>query len=86
MEACRAAKGASGRPKDAADIGEIDRIGVDPARLGRVKAAFSRMRVECVAHEGAEGGSPDVFVNGKIDISLCRFSTLRSRTPPPSLA
>lgn len=29
LEACRAAKGASGRPKDAADIGEIDRIGVD---------------------------------------------------------
>lgn len=59
LEACRAAKGASGRPKDAADIGEIDRIGVDPARLGRVEAAFSRMRVECVAHEGAEGGSHD---------------------------
>lgn len=29
LEACRAAKGTSGRPKDAADIGEIDRIGVD---------------------------------------------------------
>lgn len=59
LEACRASKGASGRPKDAADIGEIDRIGVDPSRLGRVEAAFSRMRVECVAHEGAESGSPD---------------------------
>lgn len=38
LEACRAAKGASNRRKDIADIGEIDRIGFDAARLERVES------------------------------------------------
>lgn len=48
LEACRAAKAASGRPKDAYDIAEIDRLGCDPARLARVERAFAGMSVECV--------------------------------------
>ena len=40
LEACRAAKGASGRAKDAHDVAEIDRMGCDSARLARVEAAW----------------------------------------------
>ena len=47
-----AAKVASGREKDVADVAEIDRIGFDPARYARVAAAYGAMRIECVAHEG----------------------------------
>lgn len=50
LEACRAAKAASGREKDARDAAEIDRMGCDEARLGRLVAAFSTMRIDCVAH------------------------------------
>lgn len=50
LEACRAAKMASGRLKDVGDIAEIDRIGYDAARFAHVAAAFSKMRVRCVAH------------------------------------
>lgn len=50
LEAVRAAKAASVREKDARDVAEIDRLGCDAARLGRVLAAFASMRVDCVAH------------------------------------
>ena len=64
LEACRAAKGASGRAKDAHDVAEIDRMGCDGARLARVEAAFSGMSVECVAFsdpsaEAAGGGGTE---------------------------
>lgn len=52
LESVRAAKVASGREKDVADVAEIDRIGFDPARYARVAAAYGAMRIECVAHEG----------------------------------
>lgn len=51
LEACRAAKAASGREKDAHDIAEIDRIGIDAGRCARIAGAFGAMRVACVAHE-----------------------------------
>lgn len=50
LEACRAAKAASGREKDAHDIAEIDRIGIDAGRRARIAGAFGAMRVACVAH------------------------------------
>lgn len=50
LEACRAAKAASGREKDAHDIAEIDRIGIDAGRCARIAGAFGAMRVACVAH------------------------------------
>lgn len=64
LEACRAAKAASGRPKDERDIAEIDRLGCDGTRLMRVEAAFSGMSVECVAFsdpsaEAAGGGGTE---------------------------
>lgn len=52
LEACRAAKAASGREKDAHDVAEIDRVGCDAARLARVEAAFESMSVACVAFDG----------------------------------
>lgn len=52
LEACRAAKAASGREKDAHDVEEIDRVGCDSARLARVEAAFENMSVACVAFDG----------------------------------
>lgn len=52
LEACRAAKAASGREKDAHDVAEIDRVGCDAARLARVEAAFENMSVACVAFDG----------------------------------
>ncbi len=54
LESCRAAKAASGRPKDELDIAEIDRLGCDAARLARVEAAFSKMSVRCVAFSDPE--------------------------------
>lgn len=51
LEACLAAKSKTARPKDAADVEEIARVGYDAARFERVEAAFYRMSVECVAYE-----------------------------------
>lgn len=59
LEACRAAKTASSRPKDAHDIAEIDRLGCDPARLARMETAFSGMSIECIAF-----GEPDSTASG----------------------
>lgn len=50
LEACRAAKASSDREKDAVDIGELDRLGYDPARFARMTTAFERMDVTCMAH------------------------------------
>ena len=52
LEACRAAKTATGRQKDARDVAEIDRLGCDAERLARVERAFAGMSVECVAFSG----------------------------------
>lgn len=52
VEACRASKLASDRPKDLADIAELDRLGWNEARMERVAAAFATMQVTCPAHEG----------------------------------
>lgn len=63
LESCRAAKAASGRPKDERDIAEIDRMGCDDARLACVEAAFANMSVVCKAFDEpgageAAGSSP----------------------------
>ena len=50
LEVCRAAKAASDRPKDLADIAELDRLGCDEERMGRVARAFAAMEVVCTAH------------------------------------
>lgn len=50
LEACRAAKAASDRPKDLADIAELDRLGYDEARMERVAQAFAAMTIACPAH------------------------------------
>lgn len=50
LEACRAAKEASGREKDSLDIAELDRLGCDCGRLSRMTAAFERMDVICAGH------------------------------------
>lgn len=50
LEACRAAKAASDRPKDLADIAELDRLGYDEERMGRVAQAFAAMTIICPAH------------------------------------
>lgn len=50
LEACRAAKIASGRVKDACDVAEIDRLGFEPQRFERLARAFETMRVDCVAY------------------------------------
>ena len=50
LEACRAAKEASGREKDLFDIAELDRLGCDCERLARMTAAFERMGVICAGH------------------------------------
>ncbi len=64
LEACRAAKAASGRPKDGRDVAEIDRLGCDAGRLARTEAAFAGMSVRCVAFgepgaERAGDGGPE---------------------------
>ena len=51
VEACRAAKMASDRPTDLADIAELDRLGWDEVRMERVAGAFATMGVRCPAHE-----------------------------------
>lgn len=51
LEACRAAKVCSGRPKDQIDIAEIDRLGYDEQRFERLRPAFEAMTITCVAHE-----------------------------------
>lgn len=56
LESCRAAKAASGRPKDERDIAEIDRMGCDDARLARVEAAFANMSVVCRAFDEPGAG------------------------------
>lgn len=50
IESVRAAKAATDREKDKADLAEIDRIGFDAERLARVEAAFATMTVDCPAH------------------------------------
>lgn len=50
LEACRAAKQASGREKDLLDIAELDRLGCDCERLARMTAAFERMDVICAGY------------------------------------
>ncbi|HIW77153.1 MULTISPECIES: hypothetical protein [Gordonibacter] len=50
LEACRAAKAASDRPKDLADIAELDRLGYDEKRMERVAQAFATMTITCPAH------------------------------------
>ncbi|OUO89405.1 hypothetical protein B5F40_10990 [Gordonibacter sp. An230] len=52
LEACRAAKVASGRPKDLADIAELDRLGYDEGRMERVARAFAAADVACTAYSG----------------------------------
>lgn len=56
LESCRAAKAASGRPKDERDIAEMDRMGCDGARLARVEAAFANMSVVCKAFDEPGAG------------------------------
>lgn len=50
IESVRAAKAATDREKDKADLAEIDRIGYDAERLARVEASFATMTVDCPAH------------------------------------
>ncbi|WP_139650621.1 hypothetical protein [Raoultibacter phocaeensis] len=50
IEAVRAAKVATDREKDLADLAELDRIGYDADRFARVAAAFATMEVTCPAH------------------------------------
>lgn len=57
LEACLAAKSKTARPKDAADMEEMARIGYDAARLERAEAAFSRMSVKCVAYENPKAAA-----------------------------
>ncbi|WP_080797457.1 hypothetical protein [Arabiibacter massiliensis] len=49
-EACRAAKVASAREKDLADVAALDRLGWDEARMERVMKAFATMQVACPAY------------------------------------
>lgn len=52
LEMVKCAKENSGRGKDAQDIREIERVGIDNARYARIKPAVQGMRITAVSPEG----------------------------------